>query len=257
MIIVDSYKFASSAPTTFDMTIVTDAEGQDYTINIASGSSPNITVDWGDGTTQTFTTTGQKSRTYSSAGTYNAKLSGSFASGGNIRFGSVAGNRSRLKSVSPFPFIPGLNSFQNCLENCTGLTGSIPADLFRYNTLTTNFSGCLRGNTGLTGSIPADLFRYNTLATDFSSCLLGSTELILSQNIFSPSSEYATRFLNQSVNFSSALNNVGTLAGSPGIAPELWLYNFGTGTPTRTSCFSGSSLLTATNYLDIPVNWRT
>jgi hypothetical protein len=341
MIIVDSYKFVSSAPSTFDMTIVTTGASQDYAINIQSGISPNITVDWGDGLIETFTTTGIKSRTYSSAGTYNAKLYGSFASGGNIRLGSNATNRPRLKSVSAFPFIPGLNGFQNCIEGgtgltgaipadlfrynplatnfqnclqgCSNLTGTIPADLFRYNTLATNFSGCLqacskltgtipadlfrynilatlftgclqacskltgtipadlfrynilatdftnclRDNNSLTGTIPADLFRYNTLATNFTGCLQGCTRSILSQNIFSPSSEYATRFLNQSVNFTSAFNNVGTLAGSPGIAPELWLYSFGTGTPTRANCFAGSSLSTATNYADIPIEWRT
>jgi hypothetical protein len=79
----------------------------------------------------------------------------------------------------------------------------------------------------------------------------------LSQNIFSQPEDYATRFLNRSVNFTEAFRNVGIAAGSPGIAPELWLYNFGTGTPTKTNCFAGSSLNTATNYADIPVEWRT
>jgi hypothetical protein len=110
-------KKGSTPPTTFDMTILTTAVNQDYTVDIATGTSPNILVDWGDGVVETFTTTGQKTHVYSIAGTYTAKLSGSFASNGNLRFGSNAGNRTRLKGITAFPFIAGLNSFDGFLYN--------------------------------------------------------------------------------------------------------------------------------------------
>jgi hypothetical protein len=76
----------------------------------------------------------------------------------------VAGNCARLKGTKAVCYIPGLSNFYATFAYCTGLTGSIPADLFRYNTLVSSngFRSTFQGCTGLTGAIPADLFRYNT-----------------------------------------------------------------------------------------------
>jgi hypothetical protein len=117
----------------------------------------------------------------------------------------------------------------------------------------TTFAYTFYGCTSLT-SIPVDLFRYNIGVTSFTNTFSNCPKLTLRSDIFGI--DYANRFLNKSVDFTDALRSVGTLAGSAGVAPALWLYNFGSGTPTKTSCFLGASLSTATNYADIPVEWR-
>ena len=246
---------------TFKMTIVTDGENQSYTVNIASGTSPRITIDWKDGTIETFTTTGQKTHIYNSPGTYIAELWGSFESGGNLQLGSNASNAFRLKAVSEFPFIEGLdnfvlsfedctglttippnlfryntsaNSFYGCFSNCTGLTGSIPSDLFRYNTLATSFYACLNNCTGLTGSIPPELFRYNTLATNMGFCLSQCTGL--TGNIPADLFRYNTL----ATSFVACLYRCSGLTGS--IPPELFRYN--TLATDMGFCFSNCTGLT-------------
>ncbi len=150
-------------PTTWDLTVTTTGASQDYTVDIFAGTTPNIDIDWDDGgAVENFTTTGQKTHTFTSAGTYTVKISGSFASGGNIRLGTNSGNRARLKATGAIPLISGLITFRDMFNGCTGIT-SVPADLFRYNTQanTNVFLGTFYGCTSLT-SIPTDLFRYNT-----------------------------------------------------------------------------------------------
>jgi hypothetical protein len=44
--------------------------------------------------------------------------------------------------------------------------------------------------------------------------------------------------------------------GTQGTAPELWNYDFGTGTPITTDCWQGHSIASLTNYNDIPGDWR-
>jgi hypothetical protein len=168
-------------------------------------------------------------------------------------------------------------------SGCSGLTGSIPVDLFRYNTLSTSFSQAFKGCSSLTGAIPAGLFDYNTLVTSFYQTFYnctglsdspagllrnntanlnfletfsGCTSLKLNRNIFYSDGEEATRFLNKSVNFTSCFSRTSYL-GILGEAPELWNCSFGTGTPTKTNCFTGSgiSITSVSNYCFIPLSW--
>ena len=153
------------SPATWNLAVRITAPGQTYTVDINAGTAPEIRVDWGDGVVETFTTTGQKTHTYQLVKTHTVRIGGRFRSDGNIRLGSNAADRARLIRTGVIPFIPGLSNFWSTFRDCTGLTGSIPTDLFRYNTLVSEygFYFTFYGCTGLTGSIPADLFRYNTL----------------------------------------------------------------------------------------------
>jgi urea transporter len=160
---------------TWDVGIQTTGANQTFSVNIFSGTSPNITVDWGDGTVETFTTTGVKTRTYASAGSYTVKISGSFASGGNIRLGDTTAERARVQSTSVIPMIPGLTSFTQTFRDCTSLT-SIPAGLFANNTAVTNFGDTFRNCTSLT-SIPAGLFDNNTAVTSFTGTFIDCSSL--------------------------------------------------------------------------------
>ena len=160
------FENASAPPTAWYLTVVTTAASQDYTVDIYSGTGVDIYIDWGDTNSNAYTTTGQKTHTYASAGTYTLKISGGFASVGNIMLGSNAGNSNRLKAVSPIPQLPGWTNLSYALKGCSGLTGSIPTDLLRYVTQCTGLGSFMRGCSGLTGSIPTDLLRYVTQCTN-------------------------------------------------------------------------------------------
>lgn len=157
----------SQQPTTWDLTFTTTGASQGVTVNIFGGSGINIVIDWGDGSSNTYTTTGAKNHTYTDAGTHVAKLSGSFSTNGNIRLGTDATNRDRLKSVGVMPYIPGMTLMNNTLRDCTALP-SVPTDFLRYNPQITSVSGMLYGCTGMTGSLRANLLRYTPNVTDIS-----------------------------------------------------------------------------------------
>jgi hypothetical protein len=160
--------------------------------------------------------------------------------------------------VDLFRYNTLVTDFGYCFYNGhSQLLASIPVDLFRYNTLVADFSYCFYTNILLT-SIPTSLFLYNTLATNFSYCFYGCPKLQLSTDIFyAPGSGEATRFLNQSVNFSDCFYRT-TFTGAQGTAPDLWACSFGTGTPVTTACFggAGNSLTSLTNYASIPGTWE-
>ena len=168
---------ASSPPTSWYLTVVTTGASQDYTVDINSGTGINIYIDWGDTSSNAYTTTGQKTHTYASAGTYTIKISGAFTSSGNIRLGSNAGNSSRLKAVTPIPQLPGFTNLSYVFNSCAGLTGSIPTDLLRYVTGCTDLRAFMYNCAGLTGSIPTDLLRYVTECTDLRSFMQGCSGL--------------------------------------------------------------------------------
>ena len=153
---------------TWRLEIETTGASQAYSFNIASGSNIDLKVDWGDGTVETITTTGIKSHTYADAGTYYMHIRGS-GTGLSIRQDSTSdyANAQKVKSTSAIRGIQGIVNFRDTFRN-TAIT-SIPADLFRYNTLvsTSGFSFTFFGCSGLTGSIPDDLFRYNTLVSTY------------------------------------------------------------------------------------------
>jgi hypothetical protein len=165
----------TTPPPTWDVGIQTANPSETFSVNIYSGTSPNIRIDWGDGTVETFTTTGTKTRTYATAGNYTVKISGGFTSNGNIRLGNTSIEGARVKSTSVIPTIPGLTSFDNTFSSCTSLS-SIPAGLFDNNTAVTSFVSTFTSCTSLS-SIPAGLFDNNTAVTSFGSTFTSCTSL--------------------------------------------------------------------------------
>ena len=173
-------RVAPTEPASWNLTAVTTGDSQAFVVNINSGTNVDIDVDWGDTGTNNYTTTGVKSHTYTTAGTYTIKISGSFDSNtGNIRIGNDVATRGRLSATSIIGGVTGLLNFERTFYDCTDLT-SIPTDLFRYNTAvsTNGFSYTFYRCTGLT-SLPTDLFRYNTAvsAQGFYSTFCGCTGL--------------------------------------------------------------------------------
>ena len=144
--------------------------------------------------------------------------------------------------------------FHTTFQNCTGLT-SLPDALFQYNVAVSmfGFNTTFQNCTGLT-SLPTDLFRYNIACTSFNNVFQNCNKLQLRSDIFFPAGGETTRFLNQSVDFTNAMS-IGTFTGTQGTAPALWDCTYGTGTPTTTTCFTGHSLASVTNYASIPTAW--
>jgi hypothetical protein len=150
------------------------------------------------------------------------------------------------------------SGFYGTFRDCTSLT-TIPTDLFKYNTAvsTSGFCATFYGCTSLT-TVPTDLFRYNTACLSFTSAFQGCVKLQLNTTIFYGAGESGTRFLNQSVDFTSCFSR-STFSGTQGTAPDVWNCNFGTGTPTKTTCFggAGNSLASLNNYNSIPSKLMT
>ena len=169
-------------------------------------------------------------------------------------FYGCAGLTSLPDALFQYNVAVSMFGFNTTFQNCTGLT-SLPDALFQYNVAVsmfgfhTTFQNC----TGLT-SLPADLFRYNIACTSFNNVFQNCNKLQLRSDIFFPAGGETTRFLNQSVDFTNAMS-IGTFTGTQGTAPALWDCTYGTGTPTTTTCFTGHSLASVTNYASIPTAW--
>lgn len=194
-------------PNYWELTVQTSDSNQNFNIYL-SGTLVSISINWGDGTTSPYNSIGWKQKTYSSAGSYNIRITGSLGTNGNIRFGLNNIDKPRLKSVGVAGTISGLHNFKQTFAGCTALT-SLPSDLFLYhpnvnlNVFDSTFSGCSGltsipenlfknqiklGNgdfyatfnncTGLT-SIPENLFRYNTSvgSASFNYTFAGCTSL--------------------------------------------------------------------------------
>ena len=176
--------------TTVANTVVT----VNYTLTTPVGVG--LTIVWGDGNSQTFTTGSSVTHTYVATGTYNAQITGAAT---NIYFQ----NQTTLKAILQplqgvtgitslgglfqgtgitaasiptdiFKYLPNITNVGACFESCSGLT-SLPTGLFRYNTQITNAMTTFQ-NTGLT-SIPSDLFQYNTLLQRFDSVFQNCSSL--------------------------------------------------------------------------------
>lgn len=132
----------------------------------------NFTIDWGDGTVETLnrsntTTNTTYSHTYTTGGKYMIKLDG-LATGYNtgtttptIKFitTGITGLYGSLGAL--FPTVgTSYPRFYQTFYNCTGLSGSIPANLFDGVTGSVSymFYQTFYNCSGLTGSIPAGLF---------------------------------------------------------------------------------------------------
>jgi hypothetical protein len=221
---LENFTLVPLPPLTWDIGLQTTSTNQTFSVIIDVATAPNITVNWGDGVTQTFTTIGTKTKTYAAAGNYTVKISGSLGtSGGKLIIGQDATQRQRVKSTSVLPNIPGLTNGNslfldtacvtlppgmfnfnpgitnvvNCFSGSTSLT-SVPANLFTALSNCIFFFGTFGGCTSLT-EVPAGLFANNLNAADFGFCFQGVTLTTTS---------YSNLLINMASNAASRPNNV-------------------------------------------------
>ena len=166
---------AAPASSVWQLTIVTTQASQNFSVMLgkffpSSVTTPDLQIDWGDGTIAQYTTEGIHQHTYANVGTYYLKLSGTFSSNDpreSIRFGNGSSEAGCVVATSKIPEIlhadgsTGLQSVRRTFEDCINLT-TIPADLFdNYKTIdrggqSIDLQLCFY-KSGLT-SIPATLF---------------------------------------------------------------------------------------------------
>ena len=153
----------------FKFTIQTTSTNTQFELPITApgGKQPNITVSWGDGSSDsiiTSTTSSDRFHTYSTAGSYQIIVSGycpGFSVGNNTSYKNL------YKSVDDW----GVVQFEEIdFYGCINLT-TIPADGSNNATLNDGLNTVLRFNstfrqTGIT-IIPNGLFDYSTNVTSF------------------------------------------------------------------------------------------
>ena len=109
------------------MTLVFTTTEDDQSITLPLYGTVNVTVDWGDPSpnNEVFNTTGDKTHTYSSEGTYTVKISGTLTQFGN---GPTAyANADKLIQVTSFGDI-GLTSIRGAFHGTTNLE-QVPTSL--------------------------------------------------------------------------------------------------------------------------------
>ncbi len=93
--------------------------GNNDSITLPLFGTVNVLVDWGDLTSDTYTTTGEKTHTYTNAGTYNVIITGTLTIFGNGLNGNTS-NFTKLKRVISFGNI-GLVELNGAFKDATAL----------------------------------------------------------------------------------------------------------------------------------------
>lgn len=123
----------------------TSKEPANLTVSVPiQGFAPNCVIDWGDGTSETHTTTGFKTHTYASAGVYIVQISGTMRT---LSFGNTASttnNKAKLVRCLSFGET-GLTSLSDGLRACPNLIQA-PQSLPRESNVTT-LAGCFNSCT--------------------------------------------------------------------------------------------------------------
>ena len=112
----------------------------DYIFSFSLGSTVDVFVDWGDGTRETFKTTGTKSHTYPSKGRYTVQIGGTL---NTISFTSMTG-RGKLVSCLSFGNLSKLIActFNGC-SNLKNVPNQIPRT---FTLLSSMFQSCTNFN---------------------------------------------------------------------------------------------------------------
>lgn len=165
--------------TSWDLTVVATAPSQSYSVNMISGNTPVIKINWGDGSEDNYTSLGVKTHVYTSAGEYKVKISGSYAYGGAIRLTQSPPGGVTLKATGIFPpaqYLSGIANVQRTFD-AVSINTPLPVGLFRnIASGITLVNYCFQNDTGLNGTdVPVDIFDGMVNCTAFTGVFLGVT----------------------------------------------------------------------------------
>lgn len=232
-------------------------------INAAvNGYQYNYTVDWGDGSNDTYNSSGNKLHTYATSGVYIIKISGNF---GSILFNN-GGDRRKLIEISNWGTMLW-TKFERSFFGCENLdvTANDTPDLSICTSLRGMFMNCtsLIGNSSFTGWNVSNITIFGGTAGGgfrhgmFYGCVL------FNQNLSNWDVSNGTNFdyMFQNSGFNQNLSNWDVSNATRLVAvfrdcPFNYLLNWtiNTTTPNMTELFRSTSMSTA-NYTDTIVYW--
>jgi hypothetical protein len=147
-------------PAYWEITVETATSPQDFLWNLQAGSGINLNVDYGVGAgAVNYVSTGIKTNTYATAGTYPVRFSGGAASALSIRFGASSGLTPTL--VTATKAVGGVSNIVNFTETFrrTALA-SVPSDLFRWQTALSGEAFIATFAQTTFQALPSTLFAY-------------------------------------------------------------------------------------------------
>jgi surface protein len=106
-----------------DLVLVVDTQAPSATttVTLTFGGSTNVRVDWGDGTSNSYTVNGNRTHTYAANGIYTIRVQGAL-----LTFGANV-SRPELISVTTFGRL-GITSLSQAFRSCANLT-QVPSQL--------------------------------------------------------------------------------------------------------------------------------
>lgn len=117
---------SSSASPNLVLVYDTSKEPANNTISVPLAGTVNARIDWGDGTWNTYTTTGFKTHTYASPGVYTVEVSGSMTSLDHGTGTSSQNNKLKLVRCLSFGQI-GITSMLRGFRGCSNLVQVPPS----------------------------------------------------------------------------------------------------------------------------------
>ncbi len=165
-------------------------------VTVPVTGSVDVYIDYGDGTKESVTSE-NPTHTYSNAGTYTIKISGtctSFTANTDAqsyitklkKWGCLEAtsyqfnNCTKLAGTIPSPHtqsFKNVTSVYQLFRECANLTGEIPKDLLENATKITNCAYLFDGCSKLTGNIPSGIFKNSPKIWDFSSTFRNCSNL--------------------------------------------------------------------------------
>jgi len=134
-------------PTKLVLVFDTSLEPANNTVSVPLNGTVNCSIDWGDGTSESHTTTGFKTKTYANPGVYVVQISGTLTTLSYGNTASTTNNRAKLVRCLSFGNV-GLTSLFNGFPNCINLI-QCPTTL---PSLVTSLFGVFRGCTSFNDS---------------------------------------------------------------------------------------------------------
>jgi surface protein len=138
------------------------------TISVPLNGTVNCTIDWGDGSSESHTTTGFKTHTYASAGIYTVQISGTMTSLNYGTGGSTTNNKAKLRRCLSFGSV-GLTSLSGAFRNCANLIEVpvvVPAAVTAMSSM---FSGATSFNQDIGGWNTAAVTTMGSMFSDATS----------------------------------------------------------------------------------------